>query len=90
VVDSYRTYLKRAAIGIPLAPFSSQLWSGVGNALKELFQTLATLLACIAILALYPASAFVLAAIATRNDRQAVARSKRYFEGMNRSQGEPL
>lgn len=81
---AYLHYLRAAAIGIPSAPFSSFLWSGVGAAFRELADTLATLIACLVTLATYPVSVFVIAAYAVERDRRAEVKRAKWLKEMSR------
>ena len=80
---AYLHYLHAAAIGIPTAPFSSFLWVGVGEALRELADTLATLIACLVTLATYPVSVFVIAAYACERDRREEVRHAEWLKEMS-------
>jgi hypothetical protein len=68
-MKTYLACLRRAALGIPLAPFNSQVWEGFGGALVAIFDTLATFFACVLALVTYPVSVFVFAAILRYNER---------------------
>lgn len=70
MVDRYRVYLKRTAIGIPVAIFNRDLWDGFGSALLELLGTLWMIFMIVIILATYPVSMFVLAWVARHGDLQ--------------------
>lgn len=81
---AYLQYLKSAAVGIPAAPFRSFLWSGFGEALRELADTLATFILCLVTLATYPVAVFIVAAVACERDRRAELKHAQWLKEMSR------
>ncbi|WP_157642459.1 hypothetical protein [Burkholderia ubonensis] len=76
-LKNYGTYLRRAAVGIPRAPVSDDVWDGFIDAVREVGGTLLAFALSLVILATYPVSVFVLALIACEIDRNAVRRHKK-------------
>ena len=83
-LKAYLEYLKRAAVGIPAAPFSSFLWVGFGDAVVEVVQTLGVFALSLATIATYPVSVFVIGTIAFERDRRSEKRHAEWLREMSR------
>jgi hypothetical protein len=83
-VLAYTKYLKKAAIGLPQAPFHFDVWVGFREASLEVLRTLGAFVALLCMVCAYPVAVPFVALVALESDRRSAKRRARSLREASR------